>query len=172
MSRPKVLELASCDYLKKGEDVVVVGPVGTGKTHLGIGLGVEATRRRYRVLFTRAAPLVRSLVEARDERTLGRLQQRLVKVDLLIVDERGFVPFERTGGELLFNILAERHGQRSTVITSNLAFGEWVQVFGDEKLTTALLDRLGHRSHILTTKGPSYRTKRHPKEGGGKTAAE
>jgi DNA replication protein DnaC len=79
VSRPKVLELASCDYLKKGEDVVVVGPVGTGKTHLGIGLGVEATRRRYRVLFTRAATLVRSLIEARDERTLGRVQQRLVK---------------------------------------------------------------------------------------------
>ena len=97
VSRPKGLELASCDYLKKGEDVVVVGPVGTGKTHLGIGFGVEATRRRYRVLFTRAATLVRSLVEARDERTLGRLQQRLVKGDLLIVDELGFVPFERTG---------------------------------------------------------------------------
>ena len=84
----------------------------------------------------------------------------------------GFVPFERTGGELLFNILAERHGQRSTVMTSHLAFGEWVQVFGDEKLTTALLDRLGHRSQILTTKGPSYRTKRHTKEGSSQTAAE
>jgi DNA replication protein DnaC len=171
VSRPKVLELASCDYLTKGEDVVV-GPVGTGKTHLGIGLGVEATRRRYRVLFTRAATLVRSLVEARDERTLGRVQQRLVKVALFIVDKLGFVPFERTGGELLFNILAERHGQRSTIMTSNLAFGEWVQVFGDEKLTTALLDRLGHRSHILTTKGPSYRTKRHTQEGSGQTASE
>src|SRR5438067_2241084 len=89
-----------------------------------------------------------------------------------IADALGFVPFERTGGELLFNILAERHGQRSTVITSNLAFGEWVQVFGDEKLTTALLDRLGHRSHILTTKGPSYRTKRHTQEGSSKTASE
>lgn len=87
VSRPKVLELASCAYLRKGEDVVVVGPVGTGKTHLSIGLGVEATRRRYRVLFSRAATLVRALVKARDERTLGRVQQRLVKVDLLMVDE-------------------------------------------------------------------------------------
>ena len=101
----------------------------------------------------------------------GRLQQRLVKVDLLIVDARGFVPFERTGGALLLNILAERHGQRSTVITSHLACGAWVQVLGDEQLTTALRDRLGHRSHILTTKGPSYRTKRPTKEGRGKTAA-
>jgi len=100
VSRPKVLELASCEYLRKSEDVVVVGPVGTGKTHLSIGLGVEATRRRYRVWFTRAATLVRSLMEARDERTLGRVQQRLVKVDLLIVDELGFVPFERTGGRV------------------------------------------------------------------------
>jgi DNA replication protein DnaC len=165
VSRPKVRELASCEDLRKGEDVVVVGPVGTGKTHLGIGLGVEAARRRYRVLFTRAAHLVRSLVEARAAHTLGKIQQRLVKVDLLIGDELGFVPFERTGGELLFNILAERHGHRSPVITSNLAFG-------DEKLTTALLDRLGHRAHILTTKGPSYRTKKHAKEGSGKTATE
>jgi DNA replication protein DnaC len=172
VSRPKVLELASCDYLQKGEDVVVVGPVGTGKTHLGIGLGVEAARRRYRVVFTRAANLVRALVEARDERTLGRVQQRLVKAMLLIVDELGFVPFERVGGELLFNVLAERHGQRSTLITSNLAFGEWVQVFGDEKLTTALLDRLGHRSHILTTKGPSYRTSKKAREQSRKTVSE
>jgi DNA replication protein DnaC len=139
VSRPKVLELASGDYLKKGADVVVVGPVGTGKTHLGIGRGVAATRRRSRVLFPRAATLVRSLVEARDERTFGRVQPRLVKVALLIVDELGFVPFERTGGELLFNILAERHGQRSTVITSNLAFGEWVQVFGDPTVSYCLL---------------------------------
>jgi DNA replication protein DnaC len=98
VSRPKVLELASCESLTKGEDVVVVGPVGTGKTPRGLGLGVEATRRRYRVLFTRAATRVRSLLEARDERILGRVQQRLVKVDLFIVDELGFVPFERTGG--------------------------------------------------------------------------
>lgn len=173
VSRPKVLELASCDYLRKGEDVVVVGPVGTCKTHLTIGLGVEATRRRYRVLFTRAANLVRTLLEARDERTLGRTQQRMLRADLLIVDELGFVPFERAGGELLFNLLAERHGHRSTVITSNLAFGEWVKVFGgDEKLTTALLDRLGHRSHILTTKGPSYRTNKKVKEASRKKGAQ
>jgi len=118
--------------------------------------------RRHRVVFTRAAWLVRELPEARDARVLGRLHQRLARAHLLIVDELGFVPFERTGGELLFNPLAERHERRSTMITTNLAFSEWVQVLGDEKLTTALLDRLASRGHILTTQGPSYRTRGRP----------
>lgn len=160
ISRPKLLELASGEYIRRAEDVILAGPVGTGKTHLSIALGVEATRRRHSVFFTRAANLVRTLVEARDERTLGRLQQRIQRVELLIVDELGFVPFDRVGGELLFNLLSERHERRSTIVTTNLAFGEWTKIFGDEKLTTALLDRLGHRSHILTTKGGSFRTQK------------
>jgi DNA replication protein DnaC len=120
ISRPKVLELASCDYLERGDDIVIAGPIGTGKTMLAIALGVEAARRRKRVVFVRAADLVRELLEARDQRELGRLQQRYRRVDLL---------------------------------------GEWVQVFGDEKLTTALLDRLSHHAEILTTRGNSYRTR-------------
>jgi DNA replication protein DnaC len=164
ISRPRLLELASCDYLGKAEDVILAGPIGTGKTHIAIGLGVEAARRRFRVSFTRAAELVRMLLEARDERLLGRLHRRLEKDDLLIVDELGFIPFDRAGGELLFNLLSERYERRSTLITTNLAFGEWVQVFGDAKLTTALLDRLGHHSHILTTKGSSYRSRKREHE--------
>lgn len=165
VSRPKVMELASCAFAEKAEDVVIAGPIGTCKTHLSIAIGVEATRRRMRVLFTRAADLVRMLVEARDEKTLGTLLRRLQRVQILIVDELGFVPFAKEGGELLFNVLAERYERRSTIVTTNLAFSEWAQVFGSEKLTAALLDRLAHHSHVITTRGDSYRLRhRRPKE--------
>lgn len=157
LSRPKLLELASCDFVKKGQDVVLVGPIGTGKTHLATALGVCAAKKRYRVVMRRAAELVRELLEARDERVLGKLHRQYRKVDLLIVDELGFVPFGQHEGELLFNLLSDRHKQKATVVTSNLAFGEWTQVFGNEKLTLALLDRLTEQAHIVTTKGESFR---------------
>jgi len=166
ISRPKLLELASCEYLDKAEDVILAGPIGTGKTHIPIGLGVEAARRRFRVTFTRAADLVRTLLEARDDRLLGKLHRRIERADLLIIDELGFVPFDRAGGELLFNLISERYERRSTLITTNLAFSEWVQVFGDAKLTTALLDRLGHHSHILTTRGQSFRSRNRDRDTG------
>lgn len=166
ISRPKLLELASCEYLDKAEDVILAGPIGTGKTHISIGLGVEAARRRFRVTFTRAAELVRTLLEARDDRLLGKLHRRIERADLLIIDELGFVPFDRAGGELLFNLISERYERRSTLITTNLAFSEWVQVFGDAKLTTALLDRLGHHSHILTTRGQSFRSRNRDRDTG------
>ena len=160
ISKPKLLELASCAYIDAHNDLILGGPIGTGKTHVAIALGVEAARRRYRVSFVRAAELVRELLEARDERTLTRLHQRYRRVDLLICDELGFVPFDRADGELLFNLFSDRYERRSTIVTTNLSFSEWVQVFGDEKLTVALLDRLGHHAQVLTTKGDSFRTRK------------
>lgn len=158
VSKTKIQRLSSCQFIEESEDVVIIGPIGTGKTHLGIALGVEAAKRRTRVQFVRVADLIQKLTEAKNEHQLVSFHKRCQNIPLLILDELGFVPLNKMEAELLFNLLADRYEKRSTIITSNLNFGQWVQVFGCEKLTTALLDRLAHHCHILTTKGKSYRT--------------
>jgi DNA replication protein DnaC len=166
LNATQIHTLARGEWITAPENLILAGPIGTGKTHLALALGLEATKQKRRVLFVRAADLVRQLIEARDARELGRLQRRLLTLDLLIVDELGFVPFDRTGGELLFNLISDRYERRATAVTTNLAFAEWVTVFaGDEKLTTALLDRLAHHATVITTKGKSYRMRRRRGQG-------
>ena len=127
------------------------------RTHLALALGLAACQKGYRVRFTTAAALVNELLEARDDKRLLRFQKQLAKQDLLIVDERGYVPLSKTGAELLFEIFSQRYEQASTLVTSNLPFNEWTEIFGSERLTDALLDRLTHHVHILELNGESDR---------------
>lgn len=132
---------------------------GTGKTHLAIGIGLAACQRGLTVGFTTAAGLVNQLTEARDEKRLLRLQAALAKLQLLIIDELGYVPLSQTGAELLFEVISQRYERGSTLVTTNLPFEDWTSVFGSERLTGALLDRLTHHVHILEANGESYRLK-------------
>ncbi len=151
------MELARCEYIDRNENVIALGNSGTGKTHVAIGLGLAACQKGLKVGFTTAASLVHELIEARDEKRLLRMQKQLASYKLLIVDELGFVPLSKTGAELWFEIFSQRYERGSTLVTSNLPFDEWTEVFGTERLTGALLDRLTHHVHILEMNGESYR---------------
>ena len=137
--------------------VVALGPSGTGKTHVALGLGLAACQKGMTVSFTTAAALVNELLEARDERRLLRVQKQMANAKLLIIDELGFVPLSKTGAELLFELISQRYERGATLITSNLPFDEWTETFGTERLTGALLDRLTHHVSILEMNGDSYR---------------
>jgi DNA replication protein DnaC len=149
LNKPLVLELARCEYLVARENVIALGNSGTGKTHVCLALGLAACQRGIPVAFFTAAGLVHQLMEARDERRLLKLQAQLAAVKLLIVDELGYVPLSQTGADILFEIFSQRHERSSTIVTSNLPFGEWTSVCGNQRLTGALLDRLTHHVHIL-----------------------
>jgi DNA replication protein DnaC len=152
-----VLELVRCDYIERRENIIAVGNSGTGKSHIALGLGLAACQKGLSVGFITAAALVHELLEARDEKRLLRLQRQLAGYKLLIIDELGYVPLSPTGAELLFEVFSQRYERGSTIITSNLPFDEWTSVFGSERLTGALLDRLTHHVHILEMNGDSYR---------------
>jgi DNA replication protein DnaC len=159
LNKMLVLELARCAYVGQRENVIALGPSGTGKTHLALGLGLAACQRGVAVGFVTAAALVHELLEARDERRLLRLQKQLANYKLLIIDELGYVPLSPSGAELLFEVFSRRYERGSVLVTSNLPFDEWTSVFGAERLTGALLDRLTHHVHILEMNGESYRLK-------------
>ena len=157
LNKMQVLDLARSDYIDRRENIIALGPSGTGKTHIALGLGLAACQKGLSVGFITASALVHELMEARDEKTLLRFQRKLATYKLLIIDELGFVPLSKTGAELLFEVFSQRYECGSTMVTSNLPFDEWTETFGSDRLTGALLDRLTHHVNILEMNGESYR---------------
>lgn len=159
LGKQKVLKLAGCEYIKNLENVILVGNSGVGKTHIATALAYEACRRGMRVKFFTAAGLINELLAAQQEYKLNRMERQYSAYHLVVIDELGYVPFSKTGAELLFQFCSSRHERGSLIITTNLEFPKWTEVFSDEQMTAALLDRLTHKAHILNINGESYRFK-------------
>lgn len=154
-----VRQLLKGDYIEQRENVLLVGNVGTGKTHLALALAFAACAQGNRVRFFSVTGLVTYLLEQRETGKLERLQKQIERNDLLVLDELGYVPFSKAGAELLFEVVSRAYERRSLIVTTNLPFESWTEVMGSERLTGALLDRLTHRVHILEANGESYRLK-------------
>lgn len=154
-----IRELTTGEYIEEKRNVIFLGKSGTGKTHLATALGMEACTAGYRTRFVTGCGLANELIEAKDEKILSRVIKRYAGYGLLIIDELGYVPFSKEGAELLFQVLAERHEKRPVIITTNMGFGDWTQIFGDPNLTGALLDRITHKAHIINCTWESYRLK-------------
>ncbi|NOR23470.1 MAG: AAA family ATPase [Desulforhopalus sp.] len=152
-------ELATCNFIKEKRNIVFLGRSGTGKTHMATALGIESCQNNYKTRFVTGYGLVNELIEARKEKDLTRVLQRYTRYDVLILDELGYVPFSKEGAELLFQVLAERHERGSVIITTNLGFADWTQIFGNANMTAALLDRITHKAHIINCVWKSYRLK-------------
>lgn len=157
ISPGRVLELLKGEYISRKENILLIGTAGTGKTHLATALGIEACGQGKRVRFARVTELVTQLLEAREERQLTRTRSQLAKLDLLILDELGYVPASKVGAELLFDVISTLYERTSLIVTTNLPFEQWTEVLDNERLTGATLDRLTHRCHIIETGGESYR---------------
>lgn len=157
LDRRLIEELKTGRYIQERRNVIFTGKTGTGKTHLAIALGIEACRQGIRSRFVTGSELVNELVESRSERILSRSIQRYAKSGLLILDELGYVPFSKEGAQLLFQVMADRYERGSMIVTTNLGFADWTQLFGDPTLTAALLDRLTHNAFIVNCNWESYR---------------
>jgi len=157
LKRALVLELARCEFIDRRECVILSGGPGTGKTHIATALAAAACRRGKRVRFYRVSELVTAMLEAREEKALGRLRGQLARLDVLVLDEFGYVPASQTGGELLFDVISTAYERTSVIVTTNLPFERWTEVLGNERLVGATLDRLTHRCHLLEATGESYR---------------
>jgi DNA replication protein DnaC len=151
--------LRSLDFIKNNQNVIMSGNPGTGKTHLSIGLGIKAATAGYHVYFAHVPDLIIELKEAKNERTLGRLKNRFQRYELIILDELGYISFDREGAELLFNLISARTENASTIFTTNLSFDRWEEIFHDPVLTAAMVDRITHQSYVINMNGESYRFK-------------
>ena len=158
-AREKLPILERLDFIASAQNVILAGNPGTGKTHIAIALGLKACIQGYKVLFTTVHRLLTQLREAHAERTLRQVEAQFEKYDLVICDEFGYVSFDKQGAELLFNHLSLRTGRKSTIITTNLGFDRWEEIFGDPVLTAALVDRLTHKAYLIDMNGESYRLK-------------
>ena len=149
--------LERLDFIESGQNIILAGNPGTGKTHIAVGLGLKACMQGHKVLFTSVHKLLTQIRESNSQRTLRQLEIRFEKYDLVICDEFGYVSFDKNGDELLFNHLSLRVGRKSTIITTNLGFERWDEIFGDAVLTAALVDRLTHKAFLINMNGDSYR---------------
>lgn len=150
-------ELASCKFIDEYRNIIMIGNPGRGKTHIAIALGIKACLQGYRVLFRNASSLSTELTEARDSYQLGKLERQLAKTDLLILDELSYLSFNKYESDLLFKVLSDRSERSSTIVTTNLPFSQWTELFENTTMVSALVDRLTYRSHVLDMNGPSYR---------------
>lgn len=157
LDRDEVLELFRCEFVAEAFNVVLIGGVGTGKTHIAIALGMACCQNDYRVRFTTAAELTNMLVEAKSQSRLSRKLEQLARFDVLLIDELGYVPFDKQGADLLFGVVTRLYEQRSLIVTTNLPFANWSEVFQDTTAAAAVIDRVVHHATVLHTEGDSYR---------------